>query len=52
MKLTKIPIQVVYGDNIPTTPDPVLMRDSRRGQVIAAKQFVDAVNRHGVTRSS
>ena len=47
MKLTKIPIQVVYGDNIPTTPDPVLMRDSRRGQVIAAKQFVDAVNRHG-----
>ena len=36
MKLTKIPICIVYGDNIPTSPDPVLARDGRRCQVLAA----------------
>jgi hypothetical protein len=47
MKLTKIPIAIVYGDNIPTSPDPVLARDGRRCQVLAAKMFVEVVNRHG-----
>jgi hypothetical protein len=47
MKLTTIPICIVYGDNIPTSPDPILARDGRRCQVLAAKLFVDALKRHG-----
>lgn len=47
MKLTKIPICIVYGDNIPASPDPIVARDNRRGQVMAAKMFVDALKRHG-----
>lgn len=46
-KLTKIPICIVYGDNIPTTPDPLASRDGRRCQVLAAKLFVQALKRHG-----
>ena len=46
-KLTKIPICIVYADNIPTTPDPIASRDNRRGQVAAAKMFVAALKRHG-----
>jgi pimeloyl-ACP methyl ester carboxylesterase len=47
MKLTKIPICIVYGDNIPTSPDSVAARDGRRCQVLAAKLFVEALKRHG-----
>lgn len=47
LKLTKIPICIVYADNIPTSPDPIMARDVRRGQVTAAKLFVEALKRHG-----
>jgi len=47
LKLTKIPICIVYGDNIPASPDPLMARDARRGQQTAAKQFVEALKRHG-----
>jgi pimeloyl-ACP methyl ester carboxylesterase len=45
--LTKIPLQVVYGDNIPVNPIPDLVADGRRAQVITSKLFVDALNRKG-----
>jgi hypothetical protein len=46
-KLTTIPIQIVYGDNIPTTPTPILPLDLSRVVATAAKDFTRAVNRHG-----
>jgi len=51
-KLTKIPIQIFYGDNIPKVLDPInvglrLTLDSRRIVVIRAKQFADLINKHG-----
>jgi len=52
MKLTKFPIQIVWGDYIPATPDPVnvgprLTLDARRVNVERAKLMVAAINRHG-----
>lgn len=51
-KLTRFPIQIVFGDNIPTEMDPAnvglrLTLDNRRLGVIRAHIFADAVNRHG-----
>jgi hypothetical protein len=46
-KLTKIPIQVVYGDNIPETVNPVPGPDLWRARRIMAREFVATVNRHG-----
>jgi pimeloyl-ACP methyl ester carboxylesterase len=45
--LAKIPLQVVYGDNIPVNPIPDLVADGRRAQVITSKLFVEALNRKG-----
>jgi hypothetical protein len=45
--LARIPIQVVYGDNIPKQPIPDLVADGRRAQVITSKMFVDALNKKG-----
>ena len=45
--LAEVPIQVVYGDNIPVEPFPDLLIDGRRAQVAAASLFVDCLNRHG-----
>jgi hypothetical protein len=42
MKLTKIPICIVYGDNIPKQPI-----NGRRAQAMAGQQFVDLLKRHG-----
>src|SRR6185369_6304523 len=46
-KLATVPIEVVYGDNIPKQPVPDLLADGRRAQVMAAPMFVDALNRRG-----
>ena len=46
-RLTQIPLQVVYGDNIPLQPIPDLVADGRRAQVVASKRFVEALNRQG-----
>jgi len=43
-QLAKIPVQVVFGDNIPTEPVPELPADGRRAQVIAARLFAQALN--------
>ncbi len=47
LKLTKIPIVIYYGDNIPTKPDPNPGTDGWRARLEMAKLWRDAVNRHG-----
>ena len=52
LKLTKMPIQIVWGDYIPATMEtinagPRLSLDNRRVNVMRAKLMVDAINRHG-----
>lgn len=46
-KLTKIPIQLVFGDNIPTTPSTNPGLDVMRATLVMAKAFVETINRHG-----
>jgi hypothetical protein len=48
-KLTRIPIQIVFGDNIPTepSPPPVTSLDLQRAFRIAADLFAATVNAHG-----
>jgi len=45
--LAKIPIQVVYGDNIPKSPIPDLVADGRRAQQVTSRLFVQALNGKG-----
>ena len=51
-KLTRFPIQIIWGDYIPKTLDPAnvgqrLTLDSRRINFLRSKLFVEAINRHG-----
>jgi len=51
-KLTRLPIQIVFGDNIPDRMDPAnvgfrLVLDNRRLGVIRSNIFAEAINRHG-----
>jgi hypothetical protein len=45
--LARIPIQVVYGDNIPTSPYPIGGPDRWRARLLLARQFADTVNGYG-----
>jgi len=47
MKLTKIPILIYYGDNIPVQPSENPGQEQWRAFLAMAKQFRDVVNRHG-----
>lgn len=47
LKLTKMPILIIYGDNISTEPSEIFNVDLWRVASTRAKQFVDTVNRHG-----
>ena len=47
MLLTKIPIIIFYGDNIPSTPSPLPGRDGWRPRLAMARLWADAVNRRG-----
>ena len=52
LKLTKFPIQIIWGDFIPKTLDPInvgprLTLDTRRRNVLRTKLFAEAINRHG-----
>lgn len=52
LTLTKVPIQIVWGDYIPSAMDkanvgPRLSLDNRRVNVMRAKLMVEAINRHG-----
>lgn len=45
--LTRVPIVVYYGDNIPSEPTDIAGRDNWRVRVAMARLWVDAINRHG-----
>ena len=45
--LVKIPVQVVFGDNIPKTPVRIQAADGRRLQVEDSALFINALNRRG-----
>ncbi|HEY5745886.1 MAG TPA: alpha/beta fold hydrolase [Chryseolinea sp.] len=47
LKLTKIPIIIYYGDNIPAKPDPNPGADGWRARLAMARLWRDTVNRHG-----
>ncbi|KXB28923.1 alpha/beta hydrolase [Dechloromonas denitrificans] len=47
MKLTRIPIVIYYGDFILNEPVPNPGQDGWRVRLAMAKQWVDAINRHG-----
>lgn len=47
MLLTKIPIVIYYGDNIPATPNPNPGQDQWRVRLAMARLWADAVNRRG-----
>ncbi len=46
-KLTRIPIVIYYGDNIPKSPDAHPGQDGWRARLAMARLWRDAVNRHG-----
>lgn len=47
LKLTKIPIIIYYGDNIPSKPDPNPGTDGWRARLEMARRWRDTVNKHG-----
>lgn len=46
-KLTRMPILIVFGDNIATDVSNVFNSEVWRSSSLRGRQFVDAVNRHG-----
>lgn len=47
MKLTRIPIVIYYGDNIPEQPSEHWGQDTWRARLEMAHLFTDCINRHG-----
>ncbi|WP_027684081.1 alpha/beta hydrolase [Rhizobium leguminosarum] len=47
LKLTKIPIVIYYGDNIPDQPTTMPAQDSWRVRLAMARLWRDTVNKHG-----
>ncbi|MCC8190237.1 MAG: alpha/beta fold hydrolase, partial [Planctomycetes bacterium] len=47
LELTKMPILIIYGDNIATEPSEIFNADVWRMASTRARQFVETVNRHG-----
>lgn len=47
MQLTKVPIVIFYGDNIPDAPTANPGQDNWRVRLAMARLWADAVNRHG-----
>ncbi|HSD37160.1 MAG TPA: alpha/beta fold hydrolase [Rhodocyclaceae bacterium] len=47
MKLTRIPIVIYYGDNIPTEPSANPGQDNWRVRLAMARLWADAIKRHG-----
>lgn len=47
MALTKIPILIIYGDNIPDKPVAMPAQDSWRVRLAMARKWRDVVNKHG-----
>jgi pimeloyl-ACP methyl ester carboxylesterase len=46
-RLTRIPIQIVWGDNIPEQPFPAVPTDIWRLSKMASRKFADAIARRG-----
>ena len=46
-KLTRIPIVVYYGDNIPKEPSKNFGEDNWRVRLAMARVWIEAINRHG-----
>ena len=46
-KLTRIPIVIYYGDNIPTEPTQRRGEDNWRVRLAMARRWVDGINKHG-----
>ena len=46
-KLTRMPILIVFGDNIATEVSKVYNSEVWRAAALRVRQFVEAVNRHG-----
>src|SRR5262245_41949525 len=46
-KLAKIPIAIVYGDNIPSSPNPIGNLDLWRARMALCKQMVETLKNHG-----
>jgi hypothetical protein len=46
-RLTKMPIVIYYGDNIPQQPTSNVAQDNWRVRLAMARLWADAVNRHG-----
>lgn len=46
-RLTRIPIQIVWGDNIPKEPHPSAAVDVWRASAMASRKFIDLLNRQG-----
>jgi pimeloyl-ACP methyl ester carboxylesterase len=47
LKLTRLPIVIYFGDNIPTEPGATPGEDNWRVRVAMAKLWCEAINRHG-----
>ena len=47
LKLTKIPILMIFGDNIPEKPSPHGGEDNWRVRLQEARLMAEAINRHG-----
>ncbi|MNT34109.1 hypothetical protein D3C72_1700670 [compost metagenome] len=47
LKLTRLPIIIYYGDNIPDRPTTLPAQDSWRVRLAMARLWRDTVNRHG-----
>jgi hypothetical protein len=47
MLLTRVPIVIFYGDNIPTEPTAIPGQDGWRVRLAMARLWAEAVNRHG-----
>ena len=47
LRLTRIPIVIFYGDNIPREPTPLVGQDNWRVRLVMARRWAAAVNRHG-----
>ena len=46
-RLTRIPIVIYYGDNIPAEPSDVWGQDGWRVRMQMARLFAECINRHG-----
>lgn len=47
LPLTRIPIVIFYGDNIPEKPTDIPTQDAWRGRLEMARVWRDTVNKHG-----